>query len=166
MTTEEPITPLPNRGRRFAILFAYIALACVVLLTAHWSGLVFAFVVVLEILLLGGAVPLWLVMQMLAKRETRAVVQAKVGNPLAALDEAETGTGGEGKGSTFVQGSQPTQTSDSGPSPSPRPEPRPDPFKVKVAWTRTQKLEGYLPVESVKVVEQTDTGVEVVKEGA
>lgn len=162
----ETVPGIPHRGARIAGLCVYVIICYSALTVMLTSALATDFVLIFGVLLFAGAIPFWFALQLWAKHSAEYVEPVVVvGDPLAALDETEAGKGekkqdlgGVGQGRTDS-----VPLADISP---PRPEPLSIPAKyVKVTWQRTQKLEGYLPVENVKVVEQNDTGVEVVKEG-
>jgi hypothetical protein len=172
----DQFVPIPHRWARAAILFLYVILCYVVLLLLLGSDLPVGAILLIAAFIFAGSVPLWFGMQRMARKGMPPLASmAATGStdPLGALDETDAGRVEEGPGNVSRAAAQPIAKPENQGGPSPRPEPPQsapalqsrirDAKYVKVQWTRTQKLEGYLLAQGVRVLEQSDTDVEVVK---
>jgi hypothetical protein len=163
------MTTAPYRLVRVGILFVYFVLVYFGFQKISELALAPFYTILANAALVIVAVPIWFGMERIARAngEKEAVVEAAFagGDPLAALDapeasKAESGAEREVPPSSQA-GGQAAQLS----APEvPRSEPPAPERMVRVKWTRTQELEGYVPIEGIKVTKQDDSSVELVKE--
>jgi len=160
----------PMRRSRIVVTVLYFVVCGFGIVFLQDIGLPPFYQLLAGIVMFGSSIALWFRLQHWAKKKMGLPTSEVVIDPLRALDEKPPASTPPPPAPPMKVPEAPTvMMADIEQQPVvnyvPTP-PRADKNEkmIKVRWPRTQTLEGYLPVEAVKVVEQEDGPVEVVKE--